>query len=350
MIALGEDGLADITRQLVGTGGGRDTSARFALNAMAVWASRFGNEAKRAIAERAFIRALESARDVEVRTFLLSQLQIVGQRAIRAGGGAVPADAALVEPATQLMLAVKGPAANRALIAALPGAAGPGSHHHREGARRPERRGGARPGAGAREGRRTRDAEGCAGGPRALRQSEIVEDDARGGRSSRLRVRAVERHGRAARLRAEPRRARRHRCRREALPADHEEDRSAPGGCPPARRRSPCSSRRAAPTRCPNWWPPSTTRTAPTGRRLCGRLNPSAAPPRSSAGPPRPGTVDAERRAEIVDMLGRQGDARALPFIRASLAAREPEVVLAAAGAIAHMERAGRSARPAARP
>jgi peroxiredoxin len=33
-------------------------------------------------------------------------------------------DAGLVEPATQLLLAVRGPSANRALVAALPGASG----------------------------------------------------------------------------------------------------------------------------------------------------------------------------------------------------------------------------------
>ena len=57
-------------------------------------------------------------------------------------------------------------------------------------------------------------------------------------------------------------------------------------------------------------------------------------------------TVDAGRRAEIVAMLGRQGDPRALPFIRASLAAREPEVMLAAAAALARMEGADGDAGP----
>lgn len=51
-------------------------------------------------------------------------------------------------------------------------------------------------------------------------------------------------------------------------------------------------------------------------------------------------SVDAERRAEIITMLGRQGDVRAAAFIRASLKAQEPEVVLAAANALGHMERA----------
>ncbi len=58
---------------------GNDTAARFALNAVAVYASQFGGEPQRALAERALIGALASASDVEVRTFLLSQLQLVGR-------------------------------------------------------------------------------------------------------------------------------------------------------------------------------------------------------------------------------------------------------------------------------
>ena len=51
-------------------------------------------------------------------------------------------------------------------------------------------------------------------------------------------------------------------------------------------------------------------------------------------------SVDAERQAEILAMLGSQADPASLPFIRASLAAPEPEVLLAAAESLAHMEHA----------
>jgi HEAT repeat protein len=50
--------------------------------------------------------------------------------------------------------------------------------------------------------------------------------------------------------------------------------------------------------------------------------------------------VDAERQAEIIGMLGRQGDPAALPFVRASLAASDPVVVLAAAETLAHVQHA----------
>ncbi|MBP1636489.1 MAG: hypothetical protein H6Q10_3063, partial [Acidobacteria bacterium] len=78
-LALGEPGVAEVTRRLVPMGTGDDTAVRYAVNAMAVYASRAGNEPKRALAERALLSALASASDTEVKTFLLSQLRIVGR-------------------------------------------------------------------------------------------------------------------------------------------------------------------------------------------------------------------------------------------------------------------------------
>ncbi len=54
--------------------------------------------------------------------------------------------------------------------------------------------------------------------------------------------------------------------------------------------------------------------------------------------------VDAERRAEIILMLGRQGDKASAAYIRAALAAKEPVVVMAAAESLAHMERGAANA------
>ncbi len=48
--------------------------------------------------------------------------------------------------------------------------------------------------------------------------------------------------------------------------------------------------------------------------------------------------ANPELRAEIVGMLGRQGDSRALPFLQESLNAAEPQVSLAAAEALARIK------------
>ena len=126
LLALGEPGVGEATRQLVGAGGGKDVNARWALNAAVTRASQFGREGQRALAEKALIGALAASQDVEVRTFLLSQLQRVGREPAAQAAAPLVADAALLEPATQLLLVVKGPTARTALIGALAAAKGPG--------------------------------------------------------------------------------------------------------------------------------------------------------------------------------------------------------------------------------
>src|SRR5512144_2137024 len=61
VLGLGELGITEIARMLVPAGEGNDTAARFALNAVAAYAGRFGMEPKRALTERALIGALNAA-------------------------------------------------------------------------------------------------------------------------------------------------------------------------------------------------------------------------------------------------------------------------------------------------
>ena len=195
ILALGEPGIAEFAKKLVPAGTGNDTAVRFALNAVAVYASQAG-EPKRALAERAFCAALGSASDTEVRTFLLSQLRPVGRDAAVKAASPLLADAALVEPATQLMLTRE--QRRRALRA--DGSArqrvGPRTDHDREGPRRDESRRGERPDpcAGRRPGRR--DAQDGSGGAGAHREPEVVRDDDAGGGAGRVPVRARQRHRR----------------------------------------------------------------------------------------------------------------------------------------------------------
>lgn len=119
ILSLGETGIAEFTRQLIPAGSGNDTAVRFALNCMAVHAGEFGAEPKRALAEKALIGALATAPDPEVKTFLLSQLRLVGgEEAVKAAAPYL-LDASLFEPATQLMLSAGNAAARQALRNAL---------------------------------------------------------------------------------------------------------------------------------------------------------------------------------------------------------------------------------------
>ena len=339
MLALGGPGIAEFTRRLVPLGSGSDTAVRFALNAIATCASQAGAESKRALAERALVSALGPASDPEVRTFLLSQLRLVGRDTAVKAASPYLLDQALVEPATQLMLTVRSAAARAALVAALDKAKGPGqitivkalgelkavealnrlsafAKDPDAAMRRPALAALARI-ASPRSYTVLTEAAASAdfryepgnaigalleyaselGGKGALATSDRVcrlvmknTDDA-----ERLPTRAAalailaDVHGQAALP--------------DLLKAVDHADR----GYRNAALTSAEPIRGAVP------------------------INKWIAKAKS---------VDPERRAEIIAMLGRQGDRRALPFIRSSLAASEPEVKFAAAEALAHMEHA----------
>ncbi len=119
IVDLGPEGIADITRRLLPAGTGNDTSIRFAVNAMAAAASQFGEETRRAAAEKGLISALASASDVEVKTFLLTQLRLVGREEAVAAVKPLLLHADLFEPATQLMLSIGNTTAKQALLSAL---------------------------------------------------------------------------------------------------------------------------------------------------------------------------------------------------------------------------------------
>lgn len=119
ILSLGETGIAEMARQLVPAGFGNDTAVRYALNCMAVYAGQFGTEPKRALAERSMISALSAAPHPEVKTFILSQLRLVGREDAVKAAALYLLDASLCEPATQLMLSVGGGSARQALAAAL---------------------------------------------------------------------------------------------------------------------------------------------------------------------------------------------------------------------------------------
>ena len=119
LLKLGEPGLTAVTSMLTPPETGGDTPARWALNAVAVYASRAGAETQRALTERAFVAAFTSATDVEVRTFLLRQLRTVGREAAVKAAAPFLVDPDLSEPATQLMLQVRGLSARTAIAAAF---------------------------------------------------------------------------------------------------------------------------------------------------------------------------------------------------------------------------------------
>ena len=336
LLALGEPGIAEVTRRLVPSGGGRDTDARFALNAVAVLASQFGREAQRATAEHAIIAALASAKDIEVRTFLLSQLRLVGREPAVQAAAPLLADAALVEPATQLMLTVKGAGASNALRAALPGASGPGRITIVKALGE----------LGAADANDQVIALAKDADPAMRRAALTALARFASPASSKTMVAAAERAGYVY-------------DQTNATAALLEYARNLgtrdPGAagklCRQIMKQTDRAGRLA--TRAGALAVLAETQGADALPDLVAAIDHSdlayrqaalrAAEPIGGIAAIRRWTAKAQtvspgRRAEIVAMLGRQGDPRALPFIRGSVTAREPEVVLAAAGALARME------------
>jgi len=119
LIQLGQEGIQEVCRMLVPPGTGDDTRVRFALNALSVYAHRAGAEQERGIYARTLLKALESQKDSEVKAFLIRQLQLVGKNESVKPLRIFLKDKRLCEPATQALLAIRTPEAEKALLKSL---------------------------------------------------------------------------------------------------------------------------------------------------------------------------------------------------------------------------------------
>ncbi len=116
IVQLGAQGIQEISKMLVPPGTGDDTQVRFALNGVAVHVSRSGAEEERAMYALAIISSLESAQDNEVKAFLIRQLQIAGREESVRPLSFFLLDERLCEPATQALLAIGTPEAEKVLL------------------------------------------------------------------------------------------------------------------------------------------------------------------------------------------------------------------------------------------
>ncbi len=122
MLDLGPEGFQKIAEQLTPPGEGDDTAVRFAINGMTRYSSVFGREESRAMLEKNLLAALEKQSDTEVRTFLLNQLQLTGSNNIVDPLKKYLTNNQLAEPAVQALLSVGGSQAAAAVLEALPNA------------------------------------------------------------------------------------------------------------------------------------------------------------------------------------------------------------------------------------
>ena len=124
IIGAGKPGIFYLVQKLVPSGTGDDTGARFALGSVVRYVSRAGAAGEKADFVNAILAGIEYHKDVEVKSFLMSQLHLVGGNECVGPLAAYLADPALCEPATQALLAIRTPNAEGALLQALPAAIG----------------------------------------------------------------------------------------------------------------------------------------------------------------------------------------------------------------------------------
>lgn len=119
IVGLGPEGIREICQMLVPPGTGDDTQVRFALNGVAVHISRGSAEEERGMFALVVIESLETAKDNEVKAFLIRQLQIAGREESVKLLSQFLGDERLCEPATQALLAIGTPATEKVLLKSL---------------------------------------------------------------------------------------------------------------------------------------------------------------------------------------------------------------------------------------
>jgi HEAT repeat protein len=124
LIGMGQVGILEICRLLVPPGTGDDTNARYALSAMATYVSQNGGEKARELYAKALIKGLDKQQDKEAQAFLIRQLQRTGKTESIKPLKRYLEDKKLCEPATQALLAIGTPEAEKVLLKALEKARG----------------------------------------------------------------------------------------------------------------------------------------------------------------------------------------------------------------------------------
>lgn len=122
--ALGEDGLTAIAGMLAAPGKGDNTQLEYAIAGYAFYVTQPGKEAARKQAVAALCKSLPKANDPENKVFLITQLQTVGDDAAVSTLQSCLTDNRLCDPAARALVKINTPAAQQALLQALPAATG----------------------------------------------------------------------------------------------------------------------------------------------------------------------------------------------------------------------------------
>ena len=125
LLAGGPAAVQAVCARLTPPSTGGDSQARYLLGGLAFYTARPGAEANRRLYATALLDALPQAQDPENKAFLLGLLRWCGGPECVAPLGACLREPALVEPATQALLAIRAPGTAAVLLPALAPARGP---------------------------------------------------------------------------------------------------------------------------------------------------------------------------------------------------------------------------------
>ncbi len=119
ILGLGPAAIAETFARVLPPGAGNDAKARFAVNALAVYVTRAGAETGRRRFVPSLLDALASTQDRNVASFLISQVQLAGKAEAVGPLARYLGDDALGGPAAAALQAIGGHEASRALLNAL---------------------------------------------------------------------------------------------------------------------------------------------------------------------------------------------------------------------------------------
>ncbi len=116
---LGEKGILALCQKLVPAGEIDDSTVRFALHGLSIYANRPSAEKDRLLLAHSLAKGLKAANETEVQSFIMSQLQLVGKDESVRALSAYLKDQKLCEPATQALTTIRTPQAKKLLRKAL---------------------------------------------------------------------------------------------------------------------------------------------------------------------------------------------------------------------------------------
>lgn len=124
LASFGAPAVSNIASKLVGPGKGNDVAARFAISGLTKYVGQGNDQAKKTATALALAKSLKTAKDDEVRDFILQELRFV------VGNESVPIVSSYLlskrisDPASRVLVTLNTPAANAALLKALATASG----------------------------------------------------------------------------------------------------------------------------------------------------------------------------------------------------------------------------------